>query len=93
MLKIRRNTNGEVLFTLSGRLGADKVTELGALLAAEPADPSIVLDLKDVVFVDRDTINFLRACEGNGIALRNCPGYIREWITRVEEQEEQQSEA
>ena len=53
MLKIQRKTNGDVVFTLSGRLEADNVSELSALLAAEPARRAVVLDLKDVVLVDR----------------------------------------
>ena len=56
-----------------------------AVLAAEAAGLTLVLDLKDVVLVDRDVVRFLRAREGNGIALRNCPPYIREWIAREEE--------
>jgi hypothetical protein len=45
-----------------------------------------VLDLKDVVLVDREIVRFLRGCEGDGIALRNCPRFVREWIAREEEQ-------
>jgi hypothetical protein len=45
-----------------------------------------VLDLRDVVLVDRDVVRFLRACEVGGIALRNCPPYIRDWIAREDEQ-------
>ena len=86
MLKIQRTANGDVVFTVIGRLGADNVSELSALLAAEPAGRAVVLDLKDVVLVDRDIVRFLRAREGDGIALRNCPPYIREWIAREEEQ-------
>ena len=86
MLKIQRKANGDVVLTLSGRLEADNVSELSALLAAEPKGRAVVLDLKDVVLVDRDTVRFLRACERGGIALRNCPPYIREWIAREEEQ-------
>ena len=86
MLKIQRIANGDVVLTLSGRLAADNVSELTALLAAEPAGRMVVLDLKDIVLVDRDTVRFLRAREGNGITLRNCPPYIREWIAREEEQ-------
>jgi hypothetical protein len=86
MLKIRRKANGDVVLTLSGRLEADNVSELSALLAAEPAGRTVVLDLKDVVLVDRDTVQFLRARERGGIALRNCPAYIREWIAREEDQ-------
>ena len=86
MLKIQRKANGDVVLTLSGRLDADNVSELSALLAAEPAGRAVVLDLKDVVLVDRDTVRFLRARERDGIALRNCPPYIREWIAREEDQ-------
>ena len=67
---------------MSGRLEADNVSELSALLAAEPTDRPLVLDLKDVVLVDRDIVRFLRACEAEGIELRNCPPYIRAWIAQ-----------
>ena len=86
MLKIQRKANRDVVFTVSGRLDADGVIELSALLDAEPAGRAVVLDLKDVVLVDRETVRFLRAREHAGIALRNCPAYIREWIAREEEQ-------
>ena len=86
MLKIRRSANGDIVFTVSGRLEADNVSELAALFAAEPPGRALVLDLKDVVLVDRDVIRFLRARQGDGISLRNCPPYIREWIAREAEQ-------
>src|SRR5262249_9678916 len=86
MLRIRRTANGDVVLTVSGRLKADNVSELASLLAAEQAGRSLVLDLENVVLVDRDTVRFLRACESDGITLRNCPSYIREWIAREEEQ-------
>ena len=86
MLKIQRKANGDIVLTLSGRLEADNVSELSTLLAAEPAGRPLVLDLKDVVLVDRDVVRFLRTCESDGIALRNCPPYIRVWIAREEEQ-------
>jgi len=85
MLRIERRANDDVVFRVSGRLIADNVRELAAVLAAEAAGLTLVLDLKDVVLVDRDVVRFLRAREGNGIALRNCPPYIREWIAREEE--------
>ena len=86
MLRIERRSNGDVVFTVSGRLAADNVSELAALLAAEAAGRTLALDLKDVVLVDRDIVRFLRASEGNGVALRNCPPYVREWIAREGEQ-------
>jgi hypothetical protein len=90
MLKIQRNANGDVVLTLSGRLVVDNASELSALLAAEPVGRALVLDLKDVVLVDRETVSFLRACEGDGIALRNCPPYIRAWIDREQESQDLQ---
>ena len=86
MLRIQRNADGDVVFTVIGRLAADNVSELADVLAAEPAGRTVVLDLKNVVLVDRDIVRFLRMCKGDGIALRNCPPYIREWIARDAEQ-------
>jgi anti-anti-sigma regulatory factor len=86
MLKIQRSANGDVVFTVSGRLDADNVGELSRLLADESTGRPLVLDLKDVVLVDRDAIRFLRACDSDGVALRNCPPYIREWIAGDEEE-------
>jgi anti-anti-sigma regulatory factor len=82
MLKIQRTTNGDAVFTVSGRLEADNFSELSALLAAEQGGRTRALDLKDVVFVDGDVIRFLRACVNDGIVLRNCPPYIRAWMAR-----------
>jgi hypothetical protein len=42
----------------------------------------VAIDLKDVLLVDREAINLLAMCESNGVELRNCPAYIREWVTR-----------
>ena len=85
MLKIRREANGDVVLTLSGRLDTDGLSELSTVLDAEPVGRAVVLDLKDIVLVDRETVRFLRARERDGIALRNCPPYIRAWIAREEE--------
>ena len=86
MLKIQRRANGDVVFTVSGQLDADNVSELSTLLIDESTGRALVLDLKNVVLVDRDAIRFLHACESNGITLRDCPPYIREWIAREEKQ-------
>ena len=74
-----------MVFTVAGRLKPDNVGELLRLLAVEPAGCSIVLDLKDLVLVDRETVGFLRRCESQGIVLRNCPPYIRGWMAGGEE--------
>ena len=86
MLKIQRTSNGDVVFTVSGRLDADNVGELSTLFTAEPAGRALVLDLKDLLLVDRDAVRFLRACQEDSIVLRNCPPYIRAWMARDGEQ-------
>lgn len=86
MLKIQRRGNGEVVLTVIGRLKAGNVSELCTLLKAEPADRPIVLDLKNVLLVDREVVQFLLASEADGIELRNCPPYIRAWIAQEAEQ-------
>ena len=82
MLKIQRTVNGEVVFTLSGRLDGENIGELHALFGAEAEGHRIVLDLKDLTLVDRDAVRFLERCEADSIKLKNCPAYIREWIAR-----------
>jgi anti-anti-sigma regulatory factor len=79
MLKITRIGNGEVVFKLSGRLDAENVGELERLFSAEAG--LIVLDLEDLTLVDQDVVSFLRRCEADSLKLRNCPAYIRKWIT------------
>jgi len=81
MLRITRAANGEVVFKLSGRMGGENVSELEALVSAEPSGRRIVVDLKDLTLVDQDVVSFLKQCEASGIQLKNCPPYIRKWIT------------
>jgi hypothetical protein len=82
MLKIERSaTDALVVFAVSGEIGLDEVAELRRLLASEPSLRK-VLDLKDVTIVDRGAVMFLADCETDGIALENCPRFIRQWIVR-----------
>ena len=82
MLRIHRKANGDVVFTLSGRIDKENIAELEALIGAEGKDRRIVLDLKDMTLTGQDGIVFLARCEAAGIALVNCDPYVREWITR-----------
>jgi hypothetical protein len=86
MLKITRATNGEVIFTVSGRMDAEHLVELKTLLSSEANGCRISLDLRDLTLVDQDTVSFLGCCEAGNIQLKNCPAYIREWITRERRQ-------
>lgn len=80
MLKITRIKDGGVVFSLSGRIEAENIGELATLLSGKGDDHRIVLDLKDLTLVDQDGISFLKCFEAEGIELRNCPAYIREWM-------------
>lgn len=82
MLRVRRSSNGEVLFALSGRIDSESVTELGSLIRAEGSSRPIVIDLKDVTLAGEDGIVFLTRCEAENITLVNCPPYIRKWIAK-----------
>jgi hypothetical protein len=86
MLKITRAANGEVIFTVSGRMDAENLDELKKLLISETHGRRINLDLRELTLVDQDAVTFLERCEANSIQLKNCPAYIREWITRERNQ-------
>jgi anti-anti-sigma regulatory factor len=82
MFRIRRKANGGVVFSLSGRLDAEHIAELEALIGAENSGRRIILDVKDMTLTGQDGIDFLTRCEASDIALVNCDPYVREWITR-----------
>ncbi|HEY5028704.1 MAG TPA: hypothetical protein VIK39_09875 [Candidatus Angelobacter sp.] len=82
-LRIQRSAEGEqVVFTLCGRIQAEQVKELQAQFESGSSGNGIVLDLKEVKLIDRDAVRFLAHHEEEGMKLRNCPAYIREWILR-----------
>jgi hypothetical protein len=82
MLRIQRSANGEVVFTLSGRMDEEDIVQLETLIRSEADELGIVLDLKDLILVGREAISFLERCETDGITLKNCARYVRELITR-----------
>ena len=55
-------------------------TCFGTLLEQESG--GFAIDLKNVLLVDREAVKLLAVSEANGTELRNCPPYIREWVTR-----------
>jgi anti-anti-sigma regulatory factor len=80
MLRIRTSGDSEVVFSLSGQMDEEPMGELETLISSEVSGRRIVLDFKDVTMVNENAIAFLASCERDGIALRNCPAYVREWI-------------
>jgi anti-anti-sigma regulatory factor len=82
MLRISRKADGDVVFTLSGRIDQEHIAELKALIAAEGKDRRIILDLKELTLTGQDGMAFLAQSEADGIELVNCDPYVREWIAR-----------
>lgn len=85
MLRLQRIANDEVVLAVIGYLQGDNVDELSLVLAREPPGRTVVLDLKDLIMVDREAVHLLRECQAKGITLRNCPTYIRVWLAYEEE--------
>ena len=82
MYRITSEKNGEVSFLVSGQMDSECVAELKTLFGVEAEGRRIVLSLSELTLVDEDAVHFLATCETDGIELRNCPAYIREWIRR-----------
>jgi hypothetical protein len=80
MLRIERSANGQVIFTLSGRMQTDCIEQVQQLIAVETSGQQLMLDLRDVTLVNQDAVTFLAHCEATGIKLAGCPLHIRNWI-------------
>jgi hypothetical protein len=79
MLRIERSANGQVVFTLSGRIQTEDIKQFEQPLVETPGQP-LIFDLRDVTLVNQDAVKFLARCEADGIKLENCPLHIRNWI-------------
>jgi hypothetical protein len=75
----RLSTEQGVLLRVSGRIAGE---DLEVLRSALEERGVIGVELAEVELVDRDAVTLLALTEANGIELRHCPGYIREWVTR-----------
>jgi len=80
MLRIERSANGQVVFTLSGRIQTEDIGQVQQLLVAETPGKPMMLDLRDVTLVNQDAVTYLADCEMKGIELESCPLHIRNWI-------------
>jgi len=80
MLRIERSANGQVVFTLSGRMQTEDIEQFQQLLVVETPGQQLMFNLRDLTLVNQDAVTFLAHCEANGIKLENCPLHIRNWI-------------
>ena len=77
---------GFVIFRVSGRIDCAYAEVLQELTENEKtAKGRLALDLAEVTVVSLEAVRALSVAEADGIELRNCPAYIREWISQVRE--------
>ena len=74
------SVEGLVALFVSGRITGEHVDLFRDVLEKELG--GFAIDLKNVLLVDREAVKLLALSEANGTELRNCPPYIREWVTR-----------
>ena len=74
----RRWTEQGLLLYISGRLASE---DLEVVRTALDGRRVVAIELSEVELVDRDAVKLLAQAEAEGIELRSCPAYIREWIT------------
>jgi ABC-type transporter Mla MlaB component len=81
--KVQKSKDADcAVFEISGRLEQGHLAQLQEVLTSAGACREFALDLQGVKLVDQESVSFLADCEASGARLRNCPPYIREWITR-----------
>jgi hypothetical protein len=72
--------DNRVVLLVSGRITGEHVEMLRGVLEQESNGSA--MDLKNVLLADREAVKLLAVSEADGTELRNCPPYIREWVTR-----------
>ena len=78
--------DGFVVLRVSGRIDGTYVTTLRESMAKEKTTKGgLALDLTEVTLVSQEAVEALAVAEANGIELRNCPAYVREWVSRAKE--------
>lgn len=70
---------GVVVLRVSGHIQSEHVGIIEKLLARE--EGLTALDLTEITLADRDAVGHLAVWELRGVELRNCPPFLREWVT------------
>jgi len=79
-MRIETTSDGQTaILRLIGRIESERLDEVRAEVQRHRR--RLVLDLDQVTLVDVAVVRFLIASEAEGIALRNCAPYIREWMS------------
>ena len=76
--------DGFVVFRVSGRIDRAYAEVLRELIENEKTgEVRLALDLTEVTVVSLEAVRALNVAEASGIQVRNCPAYVREWISQV----------
>ena len=78
----RLSTKHGLVLYISGQLATE---DLEVVRTALEPRRIVAVELADVEVVSRDAVKLLAQAEAEGIELRSCPAYIREWITNERE--------
>lgn len=74
----RLSTEHGLVLYISGQIATG---DLEVIRTALNPPRVVALELGEVELVNRDAVKLLAQAEAEGIELRNCPAYIRTWIT------------
>src|SRR5947209_2853507 len=84
--RIQRAASGDAtVFMISGEIAEGHEADLRPLLDAVAAR-NAVLDLAELTVVDRGGVLLLAGYEARGAVLANCPGYVRAWIDKEQQE-------
>jgi PAS domain S-box-containing protein len=91
--KIERIVTPEhrVVLRVCGRIVGEDVGTLRQAIGREWGR-RVAIDLGEVVLVDREAVTLLATSEANGVELRNCRAYVREWMLWEREEAARESE-
>ena len=95
-LKIERilSPDDSIVLRVSGRIDGTYVPTLQESIQKEKATKRrLVIDLTDVTLVSPEAVAALADAEADGVELRDCPAYVREWVSRSREHQCSKSES
>jgi hypothetical protein len=75
-------TSQGLVLHISGRITRE---DLDILRTAFEDGSVVAVELAELELIDRDAMKLLAIKEANGVELRHCPPYIREWIKKERE--------
>ena len=78
----RLSTEQGLVLYISGQLAAE---DLEVVRTALDRRRVVAVELAEVELANRDAVKLLAQAEAEGIELRSCPAYIREWVTNERE--------